>query len=112
MKKIPLVFATLLAAAIAFFTFKVMAACEEANLPEIFHYSIPLWMAYFSRRYIVKKESLRTMRELAYLAFERSPKTKLRGQFLRYPKEAERYLSAEERDKFRIAGERLGLRPW
>ena len=112
MKKIPFILSALLAAAIAYFGLKIMAACEAANMPELIHNSIPLCMAYLSRRYIVKKEALRTMRDLAYLAYERSPKKRLRGQFLRYPKEAEPYLSVEERNKFRIAGERLGMRPW
>lgn len=112
MKKAPRIFAALLAAAIALLFFEMMSACEEANLPALLHYSVSLLIAWYSRRYIVKKESFRTMRELAYLAYERSPKTKLRGQFLRYPKEAERFLSTEERSKFRIAGERLGMGPW
>ena len=99
----------ILTIAIICFFFKQMAYTEEGNITEVMHYMISMIIAILSRRYIVRKEAMKTMKELAHLAYERSPKTRLRGQFLRYPKEAERYLTVEERDRFRLCMERLGM---
>ena len=108
MKKIPGIIAALLAIAVVVLCFAALASVEAGNFPRALHCTVPAIAAGFFFRYIRKKKAMATIRELAMLAYERSSKTVPRGPFRRDTKAVLRYLSPDERDRFRRARERVG----
>lgn len=108
MKKISGFIAALLAFAIAGLCFAALANIEAGRFNHAFHCTVPAIAAGFFFRYIRKKDALATIRELVMLAYERSPKVVPRGTFRRNAKAVFRYLSPDERDKYRKAKERVG----
>ena len=108
MKKIPGFIAAILVIIIAMLCFMALASIEAGNFARALHCTVPAIAAGFFVRYIRRKEALATIRELAMLAYERSPKAVPRGPFRRDTKAVLRYLSPDERDRFRRARERAG----
>lgn len=87
-----------------------MGKIEAEEFAEVRHYVLPIIASYFFSRYILKKEAMATIRELARMAYERSPKNLSLMLFRRDADNVLHYLTTAEKYRYRRSQERLGLR--